>query len=86
MPICNDETLLTFRKLLTQGHLLTLEFLNFVSTVLGITALTFLDLSADFDTIDPATLAGRLSDWYGMARLKLGLLFICKIVTNPQKK
>ena len=50
-----------------------------------VTALTLLDLSAAFDTIDHATLT--LTDFLiGMeylARLKFGFLHICKIGTNP---
>ena len=43
-------------------------------------ALTLLDLSAAFDTIDHA----KLTDLHGISgQVKFGFLLICKIGTNP---
>ena len=51
----------------TESALLKVHNYIIISTDKGeVTALTLLDLSAAFDTIDHATLTDRLSDWYGI--------------------
>ena len=52
----------------TESALLTVHNDITISMDKGeVTALTLLDLSAAFDTIDLATLTDRLSDWYGIS-------------------
>ena len=48
-----------------------------------VTALTLLDLSAAFDTIDHATLTDFLFGMEYLVKLKFGFLLICKICTSP---
>ena len=48
-----------------------------------VTALTVLDLSVVFATIDHATLTDRLPGMEYIARLKFGFLLIRKLGTNP---
>ena len=51
----------------TEAALMKVHNDTFISMDQGeVTALTLLDLSAAFDTIDHATLTNRLSDWYGI--------------------
>ena len=47
-----------------------------------VTALTFLDLSAVFNTIDHATLPNRLSDWYGISISGLGQIWFSSYLEN----
>ena len=48
-----------------------------------VTALTLLDLSAAFDTIDHGTLTDRLSDWYGIS--DQGQIWFSSYLQNSQQ-
>ena len=47
-----------------------------------VTALTLLDLSGAFDTIDHATLSNRLSDWYGLSTSGQGQIWFLSYLQN----
>ena len=52
----------------TESAVLKVHNYIFISMDKGeVAALTLLDLSAAYDTIDHATLTDRLSDWYGIS-------------------